>query len=275
MRRKRFGRFSLAGSIVIILLLVSAYALISRKIILLPGDDAFSENAMADESGPVPIQVKVFGTSATGKTITGYEIGTGPDCLLLIGAIHGDEMGTAALLHQLISAIEQDPGILPPSKKVVIIPIANPEGYYDRTDKLNNDGVNLNLNFDTTSWQEYGPEGTYAGPEPFSEPESRLIRQVVEEYNPYAMISFHAQGGLVSPEDNEVSQEWGRWYAAATGYDYFDGWEYAGTATAWFVEQTDRPAITVELHTNLGSDWDINKDALLKLIGTVGVNVPN
>ena len=43
------------------------------------------------------IEEKTFGRSVTGRPINGYEIGSGEDTILLMGAIHGDEMGTADL----------------------------------------------------------------------------------------------------------------------------------------------------------------------------------
>ncbi|MDP2630683.1 MAG: M14 family zinc carboxypeptidase [Candidatus Uhrbacteria bacterium] len=214
------------------------------------------------------IEKKIFGYSAKERPIEGYEIGNGTNTLLLLASIHGDEMGTTDLLNQFVEEIKANPSLISKTKKLVIIPIANPDGYYDRTDKLNTNEVNLNLNFATSDWQKYGPEGTYAGPEPFSEIESRVIKQAVEQYKPSIMISYHAFGALVSPEAEDASIALAKWYTEKTGYEYFnvDYWDYPGTATKWFVETTDKPAITVELTKDLQSDWDINKGALFELL---------
>ena len=107
-----------------------------------------------------------------------------------------------------------DPSLVSNTKKLVVIPISNPDGYYDRSDNLNSNGVNLNLNFGTSDWQEYGPEGKYAGSKPFSEAESQVIKQVVEQYKPEAMISFHSHGNLISPEAGDDSVNLAKWYAA-------------------------------------------------------------
>jgi hypothetical protein len=214
------------------------------------------------------IEKKVFGYSETGKAIEGYEIGSGADCLFLFAAIHGNEMGTAALLNQLVLEIALNPKLVSETKKLIIIPVANPDGYYDRTDNLNANGVNINLNFGTSDWQSYGPEGNFAGLAPFSENESQVIKQVVEQYHPSAMISFHSHGNLTSPEVGESSAELAKWYAEKTGYVYFGIWDYPGTATKWFVETFNKPAITVEISQDLQSDWEINKGALLELISS-------
>jgi len=82
------------------------------------------------------------------------------------------------------------------------------------------------------------------------------------------MISFHSHGDLVSPEAGDASVGLAKWYAEKTGYVYFEDWDYPGTATKWFVETTNKPAITVEISQDLQSDWEINKGALLELISS-------
>ncbi len=212
------------------------------------------------------IEKKIFGNSEKGKVIEGYVVGAGENVILLFGAIHGNEMGTAELLRQLILEIALDPSLVSPKNKLIVIPVANPDGYFDRTDNLNANKVNLNLNFATSDWKKYGPEGNYAGPEPFSEIESQVVKQVVEQYKPSMMVSFHSHGNLVSPEKIVSSVALAQWYSKKSGYKYFDEWDYAGTATKWFEETTGNPAITVELSADLQSDWEINRKVLFELI---------
>ncbi|MFA6096016.1 MAG: M14 family zinc carboxypeptidase [Candidatus Paceibacterota bacterium] len=249
--------------------LAGGYSLFANNIIRPPSDEIATVD---EEEIKVPeetkIEKKVFGQSQQGKNIEGYEIGSGKDSLLIFAAIHGNEMGTADLLNRLVLEISLDPDIVSQSKKLIIIPVANPDGYEDRTDKLNASGVNLNLNFATSLWEQYGPEGNYAGPAPFSESESRVIRDLVEQYKPKAMISFHAHGNLISPEAGEPSVALAKWYSARTGYEFYGGWDYSGTATKWFKEMTGNPAITVEISKDYQSDWEINKGALLELISS-------
>lgn len=210
-----------------------------------------------------------FGTSVNGKSITGYVFGTGDDVTLMFGSIHGNEMGTADLLSKLVEYITNNPSVIAAGKKVVIIPILNPDGYYDRTDKLNADEVNLNLNFGTSDWSMYGSEGQYAGTEAWSEPESRVLKSVVEKYLPDRMVSYHSSGSLVNPELTEVSQELAWWYATESGYSYYadPAWDYSGTATKWFEETYNKPAVTVELNEHYLNDWDMNMSPMLQLIG--------
>ncbi len=218
------------------------------------------------------VEKKTFGYAETGRAIEGFDIGNGEDVLLFFGSIHGNEMGTADLLNRLVETVSSNTNLVNSSKRIVVIPILNPDGYYDRVDKLNSNGVNLNLNFATSDWQQYGPDsGDYAGSQPFSEAESRVLKRIVEEYKPNVMISFHSQGYLVNPEyGHQPSIDLAKWYSEKTGYTYFndESWDYPGTATKWFMETTGNAAITVELTSHSESDWDINKNALIELIST-------
>jgi hypothetical protein len=225
---------------------------------------------------PAKVEEKIFGYSVKGNPIDGYEIGNGRDAILLIGAIHGNEVGSAYLLRRLVSEIKSDTKIVSKNKKIIIIPVVNPDGY-NIQQKFNGNGVNLNLNFDTPGWKNYGPQGTYAGPKPFSEPESQAIKQVVEKYKPIMMISYHTAGGIISPEEGESSAVLGKWYAQKTGYIYYDDaaaiadnidWNFPGTATMWFLEKTGKPSLTVELSQIDQSDWDINRGALMDIISS-------
>ncbi len=211
------------------------------------------------------IEKKIFGQSTQGKPIEGYVVGNGAKTVLLFSAIHGDEIGTTDLLNTFIDELKADPTKISSAKRLVVIPISNPDGYYDRVDKFNANLVNLNLNFETADWKDHGPEGTYAGPKPFSEVESQALKKVVEDYKPEMMIAYHARGALVTPESDEASIALAHRYADATGYEYYVDWDYPGTATKWFVEATHKPAITVELTAYRPSDWEINKKILMEL----------
>lgn len=215
-------------------------------------------------------QKKIFGKSAKGKDIEGYVIGEGKKTIFIFGGIHGNEIGTVPLLERLLIELKSNNDLLSKDIRLVLLPVANPDGYYDRMDKLNANGVNLNLNFDTTEWQHYGPdEGQWAGDKPFSEPESNVIKSIVEEYKPKMMLSFHSQGSYSIPEENKASYDLAYWYAQKTGYYYNDTmFDYFGTATRWFTEHYENVgAITIELSSHVLNDWDMNKKALLELVG--------
>lgn len=217
---------------------------------------------------PVPIG---FGYSEQGRLISGYVFGSGGDVILLFGAIHGGkEPSGARLLDKFIGELGVNPRRVSSSKTVVIIPISNPDGYFERQDKLNSRGVNLNRNFNTSKWGEAGwdTEGSI-GSEPFSEAESRVIRSVVQRYGVGKMFAFHSQGNLVNPElGHAASQSLARQYASLSRYYYYEdiAWNFPGTATRWFVETVGGPAVTVELASHTVADWFRHQKALFSLV---------
>jgi g-D-glutamyl-meso-diaminopimelate peptidase len=233
----------------------------------LPIVPSTSVSAMATTQAPTETSGDVFGYSTLGKELVAYHFGSGDRCVFLFGGIHGNERGTVSLMNYLVDELEQTPELVSEDTRVVIVPLTNPDGFFTREDKLNAAGVNLNRNFYTQDWiQKAGGDQTYAGQRPFSEYETQALRALVESCNPEIMIAYHSQGALVSPEENEASRELAAWYASLTGYEYYTDWNFAGTATRWFVETTDRTAFTVELTSHTDSDWEINKPALLQLI---------
>jgi len=228
--------------------------------------EVLREDTLPPSPTRTEVKEKFFGYSTKGRSIYGYEIGSGEEVLLLFGAIHGDEKNTADLLNKFVEEIQANPESISSSKKVVIIPIANPDGYYERSDNLNINSVNLNRNFGTKEWKPYEQGEVSAGSKPFSEKESVALKEVVEKYQPDVMIAFHSQGALVSPEEDEASIALAKWYEEKTGYTYYDEWSYVGTATLWFWETLQKPALTVELTDHVENDWEVNKEALWSLV---------
>jgi hypothetical protein len=280
-RKSQKGDFSeilLVGALILGLFLfykkeISAFVAKSKNAIV---EVAFESNTSKDPAATAEAALaedpffnrEVFGYSTKGKPLDGYVIGKGSDVIFLLASIHGNEMGGAELLKDYVEKIKANPAMVPGSKKLVILPVANPDGYFDRVDKLNANGVNLNLNFSTKDWSEYGPEGNYAGPKPFSEKESQVIKSIVEKYKPKTMISYHSYGSLVTPEENTASINFANWYVAQVynRYVYYNDWDYPGTATKWFVQSGGVRAITVELSNHETSDWSINNRALDNLL---------
>jgi murein peptide amidase A len=133
---------------------------------------------------------KVVGRSAQGRPIEVHQLGdprwSGE--LLVFGCIHGDECGAGA--------VEPLTGGCPdPSADVYLVPDLDPDGAAAGS-RLNGRGVDLNRNFPsgwTPSGSRWSPE--YAGPRPFSEPETRLAARVIRALRPAATVWFHQYRG--------------------------------------------------------------------------------
>jgi len=103
---------------------------------------------------------------------------------LLIGGIHGDEAATIILLESFVQKdIAEGAGGHP----AVVIPLANPDSHA-RNSRYNTNGVDINRNFGF-NWQAESVEPS--GPEPWSEPETRALRDFILELQPARIVSLH------------------------------------------------------------------------------------
>ena len=109
---------------------------------------------------------------------------TPANATLLIGGTHGDEPATVLLLESFLqsptwAALHACPAI--------VLPLANPDGYKLGT-RYNARGVDLNRNCGF-NWSAGSAEPP--GPEPWSEPETRALRDFILARRPAKIVSLH------------------------------------------------------------------------------------
>ena len=125
--------------------------------------------------------------------------------VLLHACLHGNEYTSFFGLCRFLQELYDENNKLDPNLqyiknhiKLVVCPILNPWGFANHK-RQNVNGVDLNRNFDYR-WEEYTtakskPGGIYyKGDAPFSEAESRIVRDMVAHLNTYnlvATIDFH------------------------------------------------------------------------------------
>jgi protein MpaA len=125
----------------------------------------------------------------------------GPDAperldTLFLGVFHGDEGIAGELMRRFIAHLQvgQFAGevIDFQAKPVLIVPVLNPDGLAART-RGNANRVDLNRNYPTPEWSEMNA-GTpyYSGPAAASEPETRLVTDLIERYRPGKIITVHS-----------------------------------------------------------------------------------
>ena len=105
-------------------------------------------------------------------------------CTLLIGGIHGDEAATVVLLESFVQKYAAEGGRDLP---VAVIPLANPDSHAHNS-RYNARGVDINRNFGF-NWRIESMEPP--GPEPWSEPETRALRDFVLTLQPARIVSLH------------------------------------------------------------------------------------
>jgi murein tripeptide amidase MpaA len=189
-------------------------------------------NAKLDEwstARPDLITPITIGNSIEGRPIRGLRIagtgGTSPSrpAVLLNGVQHAREwiaaMTPMYLADQLISRYDTDATVrgLLDEVEVIVLPVVNPDGYaytwaspanrfWRKNRRVNSNGtigVDLNRNWSVGWGLNSGSSGNpsseiYRGPSPFSEPETRALRDFyVANQNIISNIDFHSYSQLI------------------------------------------------------------------------------
>jgi protein MpaA len=171
---------------------------------------------------------RTIGRSTAGRRIAVERVGgaTARRKVLVVGCIHGTECAGIKVARMLPA------GCPLPYADVRVVPNLNPDGY-PRKSRLNARGVDLNRNFGA-GWRPIGRAGDlqHSGSHPFSEPETRAARRLIEAYRPDVTIWFHQQA-------EPLVRAWGssvpvaRRYAAMAGLPFRRMPWMAGTAPNW------------------------------------------
>jgi hypothetical protein len=233
-----------------------------------------------------------IGASVEGRDIMAYHFGTGETQILFVGGMHGGyEWNTVSLAYELIDYLEENPSAVPSNQRVTIVPVLNPDGLFKTVGsagrfstadvpatlaetvpgRFNANDVDLNRNFDC-NWQEVGTwqnREVSGGTEPFSEPESKALKNYIETNNPTAVVVWYsAAGGVFASKCNEGALPetitLTNLYATATGYpayEDFDFYNITGDAINWLAKN-NIPAISVLLTTHDDIEWSKNKPGI-------------
>jgi protein MpaA len=133
----------------------------------------------------VAVEHRIIGTSVQGRPIMCTVLGKGQDVTLIMATIHGDEPVGTPLVQRLANYLQSKPSLLA-GRKVVLLPLVNPDGMANNT-RYNAKGVDLNRNFAAGNWHNSAQNGR----SPFSEPEAVAIASVIRQYSPDRIISIH------------------------------------------------------------------------------------
>jgi protein MpaA len=147
----------------------------------------------ADGQAPAAPRIELIGRSVQGRAINVVRLGdpAAPRKVLVVGMIHGNEPEGRKIVDVLRTAV------VPPGVELLLVRDLNPDGLRRRT-RQNAHGVDLNRN-SSQGRRFLGGPGTpyYAGPKPFSEPETRAIRALILATRPAVTVWYHQPFGLV------------------------------------------------------------------------------
>jgi len=148
-------------------------------------------------------QLTTIGESVAGRTIACIKVSDNAEAdedeppVLIVGNHHGNEvLSVEATLFQLNYLLENygsdnEVTYWVDNMEIWFVPLLNPDGR-EAVRRTNDNGVDLNRNysFGFTAEGNHGPEG-------FSEPETRAIRDLAAQFPPIMSLTYHTSGRYV------------------------------------------------------------------------------
>ena len=181
--------------------------------------------------------------------------------VLVVGAMHGDELSSASLALHWIRLATQEPVQMPQPVHWRFVPVLNPDGVMARPPRrMNAKGVDLNRNFPTPNWEKeaavYWEQRTkkdprrWPGPKPLSEPESRFLHEQMQSFKPQLIVSIHAPYGVLDFDGPSVPpSKLGRLYLDQVGI-------FPGSLGNFGGVHKGIPVVTIELPNAMRTPLD-------------------
>ena len=181
--------------------------------------------------------------------------------VLVIGAIHGDELSSASVALHWLNLAELGVFAMPQAVHWRFIPALNPDGLFNQPPRrVNANGVDLNRNFPTPKWERdakiYWEKRTkkdprrYPGAKPLSEPESRFLHEEMQRFKPQLIVSIHAPYGVLDFDGPSVPpSKLGRLYLDQVGI-------FPGSLGNYGGVHKGVPVVTVELPNSTRTPLD-------------------
>ena len=231
---------------------------------------------------PAITRIYSLGLSVQGRTLWALKITDNPDIqedepeIRICGLHHGNEIMSAELPLLLAQYLTQNYGTNPTitnlvdNREIWIIPMVNPDGR-EANSRYNTNGVDLN--------RDYGYMWGWRSPGPFSQPETRVMRDNAVANNFVLSLSFHCSADKVNyvwnykhqrSPDNPAIYALSVQYASHQGYNVTEGYDwYATPGDTNDFSYGCRGDIdwTIEVNnSNMQYTWDQNRDAMLEII---------
>lgn len=129
------------------------------------------------------IDVSVIGKSVLNKSIYGIKIGHGSKRILMWSQMHGNESTTTKAIFDLLNTLidtDSKTSYILKACTIYIIPILNPDGAESYT-RINANSIDLNRDA-----------------QQLSQPESKLLRNIFNEFKPHYCYNLHGQRTIFS-----------------------------------------------------------------------------
>ena len=207
-----------------------------------------------------------LGTSVQGRPIMAHRLGAGKETVIFFGAFHGDEPESTLVVEKLLAYLQENPDLVQ-DRTAVLVPVVNPDGL-EAGQRKNANEVDLNRNYPTSNWNSEGKDTDYwGGTAPASEPETKIVVELLERYKPDRIISIHCPYKCVNYDGPAerlakiISEENGYKVEPSIGYPTPGSFgTYAGI-------EGNIPTITLELPPTGEEDvWEDNRSALIRAL---------
>jgi protein MpaA len=184
-----------------------------------------------------------LGRSTDGRAIRGRRFGGPGPALLVFGGIHGDEPASVEALIELAPRLTAAARAGVP---VWLLPAVNPDGIAGGRKNSARD-VDLNRNFPARSFATAHAPGYFPGAAPLSEPETRIIADLIAREAIGAVVAVHAPFACVNYDGPAAA--WAETVAAACGWPAraHIGYPTPGSLGSWLGIDRGLPVLTLEL----------------------------
>ncbi|HLU40022.1 MAG TPA: M14 family zinc carboxypeptidase [Planctomycetota bacterium] len=221
----------------------------------------------AEPARPPVSEWRELGRSVQGRPIRAREVGSGARRVLWVGGIHGNEregtLATAALPADFLAAGLGDRVTL------TIVEDLNPDGRAVST-RGNANGVDLNRNFPARTFVP----ASGSGERPLSEPESRILHDLIRALRPDLVIVCHSWSNRHFINYDGPAGDLARRFAALSGYPLVESRSFAatpGSLGSFVGGDLGLPILTIEWRQ--GCDWqaaweDVRRAALAVIEGS-------
>jgi murein peptide amidase A len=186
---------------------------------------------------------EALGKSTEERPIRGRRYGPPGPALLVFAGIHGDEPQSVEALIDLGVSLATDARRPPP---VWLLPAVNPDGVA-RGRKNSARDVDLNRNFPARNFTTAHAPNYFPGVAPLSEPETRVIADLVAREPIAAVVAVHAPFACVNYDGPAAA--WAEAVAAACGWPARAdlGYPTPGSLGSWLGVDRGLPVLTLEL----------------------------
>lgn len=169
--------------------------------------------------------------------------------ILLMGGIHGDEPEGVELAKKTLQWLLEDAKKPQPENRNdwILIPCLNVDGF-NKNERTNARGVDLNRNYPSTSWSPIHEKPRYfPGPSAGSEPEIKAVVELIHEFKPKLIIHCHSWNPCIVSSGERALKDAER-LAKSSGYEVVPeiGYPTPGSLSQYGWHDHGYPVICIE-----------------------------